>query len=89
MSKPIKQEPISFNMSNEEVLATILKQSGKPWILDVIQAMEVNGIEPQKLIESLFLLGNIRRFTGWGKITWLIQDKEVVRIDQEQGFKYK
>lgn len=87
--KPIKQEPISFDMNNEEVLATILKNSGKPWILDVLEAIESNNIDPQQLVHSLFLLGNIRRFTGWGKIVWLVQDKQIVRIDQEQGFKYK
>lgn len=88
MSKPIKQDSVEIDLSNEKRLATVLRMSGKPWILDIMEAMETTGLEPDQLIQSIYLFGNIRRFARWGKVIWVIQDGRLTRVNQEQGFNY-
>lgn len=84
--KPINLESAPIDSTNESQLAFILKQSGKPWILDILEAMETTNTNPEDLLKTLFLLGNVKRFTKWGKIIWVIQNGMLTRIQEEQGF---
>lgn len=45
------------------------------------------GLDTVNLMRGLYLLANIKRFTKWGKVVFLMQDGVVVRVDQEQGYK--
>lgn len=50
-------------------------------------AMHFSGITEDWLLKGLFLIGNIRNVSRWGKVVYLIQDGQIVKVDQEQGFK--
>lgn len=45
------------------------------------------GAKPIDIMRGLYLLANIKRFSRWGKVTFLMQDGRVVRVQQEQGYK--
>lgn len=74
------------DLSNESKLREILKQ-GAPELYAVMEAMEETQIDQATLIKGLFLLKNIQRFSRWGKVTFLVQDGQIVRVEQTQGFK--
>lgn len=50
-------------------------------------AMANAGVHPTDIVRGLYLLANIRRFSKWGKVIYLMQDGQVVRVAQEQGYK--
>jgi hypothetical protein len=76
------------DLTNDDHLRHIL-QAGAPELLAVKDAMDELQIEPDLVIKALYLLRNIQRFTRYGKVSYLIQDGQVVRIEQEQGFKIR
>lgn len=78
-----------MDLTNEEQLANILKKSGKPWILDILEVMERTGITPNQLIQSMYHVANVRRFARWGSVSWIIQDGQIKLIKQEQQTKFE
>lgn len=50
-------------------------------------AMRFSGVTEDWLLKGLFLIGNVRNVSRWGKVVYLIQDGQIVKVDQEQGFK--
>lgn len=75
-----------FDLTNEEKLKEILK-TGAPDLWAVKEAMETTHIDPDLILRTLYLVANVQRFTKWGKVSMLIQDGVITRIQQEQGFK--
>lgn len=76
------------DLTNEERLATVLRESGKPWLLDVAEAMELAGMTPDQILQHLFMVANVRRFTKWGQVATVIQNGAVRIIKQEQTTKF-
>lgn len=85
--RPTTDEQMNIDLSNNSAIESVLKNSGKPWIWDVMEAMEDINIDAEQMLQALYLLKNVQRLSGWGKVTYLIQDKKITRIVQEQGFK--
>jgi len=44
------------------------------------------GLKPIDVMRALYLLSNIKRFSRYGKVVFLMQDGRVVRVQQEQGY---
>jgi hypothetical protein len=51
------------------------------------EAMNKAGTGGVDLLRGLFLGANIRRMSGWGKVVYIYQDKKLVHVAQEQGYK--
>lgn len=64
----------------------ILKQAA-PELLALLDAVEETQIDVGTLLKGLYLIKNTQRFTRYGNVTFLIQDGQIVRVEQKQGFK--
>ena len=69
----------------EEYLNTIKEENTDT--ASIQDAMHFSGITEDWLLKGLFLIGNVRNVSKWGKVVYLIQDGQIVKVDQEQGFK--
>ena len=45
------------------------------------------GARPIDVLRGMYLLANIKRLSKWGRVTFLMNDGKVVRVQQEQGYK--
>lgn len=73
-------------LDNEDKMLEVLRQ-GSPDLYAIYDAIKKTDANPDHIIKALYLLADVQRFTRWGKITFLIQDGKVTRVQQEQGFK--
>jgi hypothetical protein len=75
-----------MDLTNEQKIKELL-QAGAPDLFAIKEALDVTSIDIDLLLKSLYLIANVKRFTKWGKVSLIIQNGVVVRVQQEQGFK--
>jgi hypothetical protein len=51
------------------------------------EAMNSAGVDEVDLMRGLYLMANIKRFSGWGSVVYLWQNKRLVQVVQEQRYK--
>jgi hypothetical protein len=73
-------------LDNNDKLRAIL-EAGAPDLLAIKDIMDETQTSMDVLIKAVYLMRNVSRFTGWGKVSILIQNGQAVRVEQEQGFK--
>jgi hypothetical protein len=86
----IKQLMEQLKIEPDLVSETIkgLALSGKDNGIGYLEHPILNaGAKPLDVLRGMYLLANIKRFSKWGKVTFLMQDGRVVRVQQEQGYK--
>lgn len=72
--------------TNEEQFVLLLRQA-TPDLYEINRLLNETEIDSMTVIKFLSLIKNVQLLSGWGKVTILIQDKQPVRLDQEQGYK--
>jgi hypothetical protein len=75
-------------LDNNDKLRSIL-QAGAPELLFIKDLLDETQMDVDVLMKGLYLIANTQRMTRWGKVSYLIQDGQIVRVEQEQGFKLK
>lgn len=66
-----------------------LLEKSTPDLAEIRRIMKEVEMDGPTVIKYLRLIENVCLMSGWGKVITLIQNKEIVRVEQEQGFKIK
>jgi len=87
-NKTKKPTSVSIHLQDKKVsgVTTSIKEENTD-TASIQDAMHFSGITEDWLLKGLFLIGNVRNVSKWGKVVYLIQDGQIVKVDQEQGFK--
>lgn len=62
-------------------------KTAAPDLAEIHSLLNETQMDSVTLIKYLNLIKNVKLVTKWGKVTTLIQNDEIVRIEQEQGYK--
>ena len=54
---------------------------------NLTEAIKCAGVDEVDILRGLYLMANIKRFTGWGSVVYLWQNKRLVQVVQEQRYK--
>lgn len=73
-------------MNNDEKFNEMLKTFA-PDLAEINNLLKETEMDSVTLVKYLNLIKNVRIVTGWGKVTTLIQNNDIVRVEQEQGYK--
>lgn len=73
-------------MSNDQLFENML-QKARPDLYEIYKLMNDVQVDSMTVLKYLNLIKNVQIVSGWGKVTTLIQNKAVKRVDQEQGYK--
>lgn len=73
-------------MNNDEKFNKMLKAFA-PDLAEINNLLKETEMDSVTLIKYLNLIKNVRIVTGWGKVTTLIQNTDIVMVEQEQGYK--
>ena len=87
-SKSKVSSVVNIHVDNKRVTGITQKHTdAESWNEAIAEAKVRSGISDEYLLKGLFLIANVKNISGWGKVVYLIQNKEIVRVTQEQGFK--
>lgn len=78
---------VNIHIENKKVIGVSCKAVASDWDDTIKEAIAKSGVSEDILVKGLFLLANVRNISKWGKVTFLVQEGETVRVQQEQGFK--
>lgn len=72
-------------MDNEQKAREIIEAAfPNLWMLK--EAMDNVDMVDVDLLRALYLIGNIKQLSGWGKVTISVKDKQIVSVTGENNF---